>query len=527
MKKIMIIIGMIMVTSVMAHDYFVDGKNGNDTNNGSQAKPFKTLAKATKLLIAGDKLFIHGGVYRETVKLNQVATAAKPIIIQNYATEKVVISGADIFPVTSFKSIDMPGFDKNSAWAKARGMEIKVFAYKNFPINPAQVFINGKPLMQIGDDATSVALDGNWTRCSIGSSALEMRGNCFFYDKQTKTLYLRLSGNRLDPKAKIEVSVRQNILTTEHGKYIHIKGLTFQNTTTLGNSYGGVAVRIGSNCILENSVIKWCAGIGVDAKGKNPQVINCEIAFNGNAGFNSGVSDNFLVKACSIHHNNYRDYNPNWHTGGMKMIPNTSGTIENCKIYNNYGHGIWFDTNTSGRPIIIRGNTISRNVGGLYLELANNVLVENNFIIYNTNFAVIAIGSHITIKNNTISNNVGYCSVAFLPRVKPKFEPELRTCHDNIVENNLFLNNRTRIEIHLPADDRKNDVYNYRCDNNSFVRTGGSKFRYTFAPVGSKEYRDIFDNGSFALWQSKTGFDKNSYYWDGTDFSYPYSKPIE
>jgi parallel beta-helix repeat protein len=509
-----------------ANEYFVSGKHGNDTNVGSKQKPFQTIAKATRMLVPGDTLFIREGTYREFVRLEKKATLDKPILVRNYKEEKVIVKGSDLFSMADFREIDMPGFDKNNSWAKKRGRQVKILKKDNFPVNPTQVFVDGVALMQIGDDATSVALDGNWTRLTNGSSVIQLRKNSFFYDTKTKILYLRL-GRKLTPKSRVEISMRQSLLTTgTQGEYIHIKGITFMHTSTLGNPYGGKAVVIGTNCTLEDSVVKWCGGIGVHAVGKNPKVINCELAFNGNTGFNANKTENFLVKNCRIHHNNYRDYNRNWHTGGMKMIPDTSGIIENCKIYNNYGYGIWFDNNTSKRQIIIRGNTISNNIGGIYLELTHNALVENNFVIYNSVFGIMVYGSNTTVRNNTIANNSGYCSLGFLPRKKRKYRPEKWNCRDNVIMNNLFMDNRTRIEIHLPADDKTSDVCNYKCDNNSFIRIGGSKFRYTVGAVDGKTYKNIFDNGHFSQWKQKTGFDKNSYYWEG-NIGHRFSKPTK
>jgi parallel beta-helix repeat protein len=514
--------------SALSTDYFVSIENGNDVNSGSKDKPFKTISKAAALVAPGDRIIVRAGIYRETVRLNKKATKEKSITLMNFKDEKVFVKGSEAFKISDFALTDMPGFDKNSSWMKSHGGSVpNVFIKKNFPINPSQVFVDGRALTQIGDDAKSVALDGNWTRLSTGSSPLELRINSFFYDQKTKSLYLRLYNGyeKSHPEALVEISMRQNILTTgSKGEYIIIKGIHFSHTSTLGNPYGGVAVQLRNNCVMENCSVTWCAGMGVAANGKNPQVINCELAFNGNDGFNANQTKNFLVSRCEIHHNNYRDYNPNWHTGGLKIIPDAYGTIENCKIHDNYAYGIWFDSDNSGKRSIIRGNTIAQNVGGIYLEVSSDFLVENNYIVYNTYFAMQAIGSNIVIKNNTFANNSGYCTIGVLPRGIRKYKPLIWHCENNVIENNLFMDNRTRIEIHLPADDPKNGVGNMKCDYNSFIRIGGSKFRFTKGAVGKKDYKDFMDNAHISKWRTKTGFDKHSYYWDG-NIPHRFGKP--
>ena len=47
--------------------YVVDQASGSDSAPGSEAKPFKTVARGAKALAAGDTLIIKAGVYRESV----------------------------------------------------------------------------------------------------------------------------------------------------------------------------------------------------------------------------------------------------------------------------------------------------------------------------------------------------------------------------------------------------------------------------------------------------------------------------
>ncbi len=73
--------------------YYVDAANGDDSADGSQAKPWKTLAGATKRLKPGDTLYLRGGVHYESLTLSLGGTLAAPITIRSAPGELAVIDG--------------------------------------------------------------------------------------------------------------------------------------------------------------------------------------------------------------------------------------------------------------------------------------------------------------------------------------------------------------------------------------------------------------------------------------------------
>jgi parallel beta-helix repeat protein len=61
-------------------NYYVS-LSGNDLNSGSFDAPFRTLAKATSVLQAGDTLRVMEGTYNETLKVSQIGLSNFPITI--------------------------------------------------------------------------------------------------------------------------------------------------------------------------------------------------------------------------------------------------------------------------------------------------------------------------------------------------------------------------------------------------------------------------------------------------------------
>ena len=74
--------------------------NGDDTNPGTETRPMASIQAAVEKLQPGDMCLIREGVYRETVTFSRSGTEQRPITVQSYRGEKVVISGCD--PVTGW-----------------------------------------------------------------------------------------------------------------------------------------------------------------------------------------------------------------------------------------------------------------------------------------------------------------------------------------------------------------------------------------------------------------------------------------
>ncbi|BCE14755.1 hypothetical protein RSC3_02111 [Bacillus paralicheniformis] len=70
--------------------------DGNDQNEGTKEKPFRTLGHAAKKAVPGTTVMIREGTYHETLDVRESGSAEKPITFQNYENEKVVISGKSI-----------------------------------------------------------------------------------------------------------------------------------------------------------------------------------------------------------------------------------------------------------------------------------------------------------------------------------------------------------------------------------------------------------------------------------------------
>lgn len=73
--------------------YYVDAVKGDDKNDGSLAKPWRTIQHGANRLKAGETLYLRGGTYYEKVSLARSGTTEAPIVISSYPGEQAVIDG--------------------------------------------------------------------------------------------------------------------------------------------------------------------------------------------------------------------------------------------------------------------------------------------------------------------------------------------------------------------------------------------------------------------------------------------------
>lgn len=73
--------------------YFVDSVRGNDANDGSRAKPWRSLNHAIPRLKPGDTLVLRGGRYYEHVLISVSGTAKKPVTIRSHPGELAILDG--------------------------------------------------------------------------------------------------------------------------------------------------------------------------------------------------------------------------------------------------------------------------------------------------------------------------------------------------------------------------------------------------------------------------------------------------
>ena len=99
-RKVYVVLILFFISSKIlnAGSYHVAKNNAeaSDENPGTAEAPFLTIQKAATIALAGDTIWVHEGIYRETITPIHSGTAEKPIVYMSYGDDKVTISGVEV-----------------------------------------------------------------------------------------------------------------------------------------------------------------------------------------------------------------------------------------------------------------------------------------------------------------------------------------------------------------------------------------------------------------------------------------------
>ena len=141
MKYIYAILGALLITCIYdscgidfaSNQTYYVSVNGSDSNSGkTPEQALQSIQAGVNKLRAGDSLLIRGGTYRETVSISCSGEHDKPIVIQAFKDEQVVISGCD--PVSDWKKHEGNIWKAPMPWTMGKGRN--------------QVFYNGQAMIE-------------------------------------------------------------------------------------------------------------------------------------------------------------------------------------------------------------------------------------------------------------------------------------------------------------------------------------------------------------------------------------------
>ena len=508
-----IVLFLLMATLSHAATIYVSPQ-GQNTAVGTLADPVADINIALDMAGGGGTVYLREGVYRQriTLKAKHSGKPGQLTTITCYADEKPVLKGSD--PV-----IGWTPYDAN------------IWQHDNWLVPSQQVFVDGKPLIQIGSqNVVGDIEDGMKRRIVTGKDIHDMSAGSFYYDAIANRLYVWLTDSSDPNKHTVEAGVRDYIIRPAlHSPvtYVAVKNLTFRHANSsvpeITKPYNYTMVSVGNEGLIENCDIQWGDFRGV-MMGRNTQLLNSTIANMGNCGVDASPRSPWRVSDCTITNNGHRRF-LGWHCGGMKLIPDAYGTIENCLVSENWGPGIWFDWSDTGGQIVIRNNRILNNratqmiqgkirhidVAGIKIETSRNVLIYNNLISGNDGNGIIVMASStVEIFNNTFTHNKGMAAVQVggVPRGNKAMGGGNTLDHINVI-NNVFYNNQATYDVSLqfPVTGRTDNVtFKLNSDYNCYYRFGGPVQLHTGGTYTG--FLPMYDD--LKTWQEQTGLDQHS-----------------
>ena len=438
--------------------YHVDNVNpcAADTNPGTQAKPWKTIARAgtAKELKPGDTVLIHSGVYREHATITVSGSPDKPITFAAAPNAKVVIKGSEIVTGKWERMADtkevMTAYHvpMTSIWRTKLGEEF--FTDKDFAgcYNDkskrwvSQVFYqDSHPLQMIGPDGVykNNGPDKMIMMLNIGKGLDDMIPQSFFFNPADGYLYAYIGG--IPDWYVIEVGVRGFILTCDKVHDVIVRGLEMRHNRQPGGQWSAVSVGQSQRVLVEDCRVEWADFDGLSVgSSKNCVVRHCDLSNNGCMGMALGVTEDCTVEYCSFMRNDYRKFYGTWGVAaGSKNIPgNKRATFRHCEFAYNDGPGLWFDTDNS--DIRILDNVVHHNLDcGIFFEInrKGGGLIAGNLVYANGGRGIYMGGSeNTTVVNNTLADND--CGIVFMPYDDPNGTTAGSKCFNNLLIHNYI-----------------------------------------------------------------------------------------
>jgi parallel beta-helix repeat protein len=433
---------LLFVTPCTAKIYYVSADRGNDSNIGSRKLPFRTISKAASKVRASDKVLIYQGVYREVIQIPR--------------------SGTDYSHTISFKAaprayVEIKGSDIVTNWTPHSGA---IWKRTGWDINSQQVFVDGLSLQQIGKNSPfhSQMYSGKPILPTIGEDLSSIFAGSFWYDGNSKILYVWLLDSSDPNKHQVEASVRDSVIPyNEKLNFIALHNLHFahSNQTALGQS-GGIVNVAGRGWAVSGNTFMYGDSSGLHIGGEGHRITKNVCNYNGNSGITMNGSEeaygwknysprnhqDIVLEGNETSYNNYRNFNFNWEGGGIKVVTSCNGvTISSHKAQMNYGHGIWIDGFCQN--IFINRCIVSGNAGaGIFYEISDKGIISNNLVLKNYQQGIyVSASNDVAVYNNTVVGN-GYGIVLHgMPR------EEHPTLQDNKVKNNIIAESQSGADL--------------------------------------------------------------------------------
>ena len=362
---------------------YVDGRSpaASDENDGSEARPFKTIQRAADLAEPGTRVLIHGGVYRECVSPARGGDGPDSMIAyEAFGDGPVVIRASeeihDFSPSTGWrigmrmKKEDLEGmriyahrlspdmFRGYNPFCAVNILHDRLFIeYDKTDMTPylnrrGCVFCDGKPLRQ-------VAL----------YHQLAQSDSTYWVEHNGQTVHFRLPQDA-DPRDHlIEVTVREQCFAPEEPflSYIKLKGLICEHAATGAPvpQRGAISAHRGHHWVIEDCEVNWSNAVAIDIGNEcwhhveyPDQIIGytvirrCHIRDAGVCGIAGLNAHEVLIEDNIIEGTGWQKMELSWEAGAIKLHNSLNALFRRNLFLNTLrADHLWLDCNNENNRI--------------------------------------------------------------------------------------------------------------------------------------------------------------------------------
>ena len=381
--------------------------NGNDNNDGSSSKPYRTISAAAQIAQPGDVITVHEGTYRELVTPPRGGESdAKRIVYQAATGEKVNIKGSEV--IRGWKPF-MPGVWKatvpNSLFGSYNPYKDLIvgdwFTDKGRPHHTGEVYLNGRSLWE-----THLLERVLNPQPQPDSRDREGSTWTWFTESDDSNTYIYANFHDKNPNEElVEINVRNSCFYPDQPgrNYITVRGFHMSQAATqwaapTAEQIGLIGTHWSKGWIIENNVISdsKCSGISL---GKDRKT-----------GHNVWIND--PRKDGATHYNEVivRALEAGWSRENIGSHIVRNNVIFNCEqagivgslgavfsqISNNHIYDIWVKRQFAGAEmagiklhgaidVVIKGNRIHNAGRGLWMDwMAQGTRITGNLLYDNS-----------------------------------------------------------------------------------------------------------------------------------------------
>jgi len=462
----------------------------SDENSGTEDQPFATINRAAAILLPGEKVIVHEGVYRECVCPARGGEGPDQMIAYETAPgETVCIRGSEpwapeVRPSSGWNlgspengakvwMADLPAelfVGYNPFLARNTSAELWTFTrewkheeVETFLMRCGSVFVNGKPLKQVFRVATLATTDG-----------------AFWVEDPGLRVHFRLPGDADPQDAEFEVSAREQVFAPaeRHLGYIRVTGFRLEHS--------GDAIPVpqrallsttrGHHWIIEDNAIRHANAVGIDAGAQDWKASDqdrsgyhtirrntvrdcgaCGIA--GGTGVNHTlVEDNLIERIGGLNVERI------WECAGLKFHV-CDGVLIRRNVFRHITNaaGLWLDV--KNQNCRITGNVftdIQTLQGGVYMECSHDLNLVDRNVFWDIRCAgdppsggmgcKADSNDNLVVAHNLFGEIESYAASVNLNQANRQIQGRVGLCRGNKVLNNIFIECPKRILFGRHAD---------------------------------------------------------------------------
>lgn len=336
-----------------ARTFFVRQTVGDDANDGlAPHNAWRTLAMLEGAMKAGDTVYVGPGLYREQVTLADSGTAERRITLVGDTTGEhtsdppgvVMITGAEAVDEGIFVPQPRPGvYAAPSPDAQVKGvveMDGSQYRYRN------------------ARETREHLREG-----MSGIDVVAILASSFFYDRESKVVYIHTSDGKPPATHEIELIRRNDGIATYGKHFVTVTGFTLRHMATAGINFN----KGSSNCVaVDNTAYGAWQGIRVSN--------STDVLVAGNTLFRNGNSGVYFLsestRGSAIGNVTYENAKGvRWSSGSAR------GLAVNNVAYRNHEAGVAIEESDD---VVLSGNVLVDNAISQLLVRKSRYVSEGN-----------------------------------------------------------------------------------------------------------------------------------------------------